>query len=212
VCAEAAYLKHAEPTCREHGQPCAVLELDDGAWTRAPRVEPVIPRGPQRGVPARQQDGQREHRPQPRVGGQLERPSDSPTDGCTVPPPTASRPCALMVCTALSSRSAARWRAGLLLGQHAAVGVAQTPGKTEAPRACARGASVFFGSPTWARTRDLRINSPSLYRLSYRGIAFKYSVFRPTAITEGVGGAVPSSLAVPDNGGEAWHRTTRWRW
>ncbi len=25
------------------------------------------------------------------------------------------------------------------------------------------------GSPTWARTRDLRINSPSLYRLSYRG-------------------------------------------
>ncbi len=28
---------------------------------------------------------------------------------------------------------------------------------------------VIFGSPTWARTRDLRINSPSLYRLSYRG-------------------------------------------
>ena len=28
---------------------------------------------------------------------------------------------------------------------------------------------VAFGSPTWARTRDLRINSPSLYRLSYRG-------------------------------------------
>lgn len=26
------------------------------------------------------------------------------------------------------------------------------------------------GSPTWARTRDLRINSPSLYRLSYRGM------------------------------------------
>ena len=25
------------------------------------------------------------------------------------------------------------------------------------------------GSPTWARTRDLRINSPSLYQLSYRG-------------------------------------------
>ena len=25
------------------------------------------------------------------------------------------------------------------------------------------------GSPTWARTRDLRINSPSLYRLSYQG-------------------------------------------
>ncbi|CAG9239114.1 hypothetical protein PSAB6_90085 [Paraburkholderia sabiae] len=28
-----------------------------------------------------------------------------------------------------------------------------------------------FGSPTWARTRDLRINSPALYRLSYRGTA-----------------------------------------
>ena len=26
-----------------------------------------------------------------------------------------------------------------------------------------------YGSPTWARTRDLRINSPALYRLSYRG-------------------------------------------
>jgi hypothetical protein len=25
------------------------------------------------------------------------------------------------------------------------------------------------GSSTWARTRDLRINSPALYRLSYRG-------------------------------------------
>jgi ABC-type amino acid transport substrate-binding protein len=29
---------------------------------------------------------------------------------------------------------------------------------------------MFDGSPTWARTRDLRINSPALYRLSYRGI------------------------------------------
>ena len=26
------------------------------------------------------------------------------------------------------------------------------------------------GSPSWVRTNDLRINSPSLYRLSYRGI------------------------------------------
>ena len=26
------------------------------------------------------------------------------------------------------------------------------------------------GSPSWARTSDLRINSPSLYRLSYRGM------------------------------------------
>ena len=29
---------------------------------------------------------------------------------------------------------------------------------------------VSVGSSTWARTRDLRINSPALYRLSYRGI------------------------------------------
>ena len=28
----------------------------------------------------------------------------------------------------------------------------------------------LIGSPTWARTRDLRINSPSLYRLSYQGM------------------------------------------
>jgi len=35
------------------------------------------------------------------------------------------------------------------------------------PRIAAR--LMNLGSPTWARTRDLRINSPSLYRLSYRG-------------------------------------------
>ena len=29
---------------------------------------------------------------------------------------------------------------------------------------------IVSGSPTWTRTRDLRINSPSLYRLSYQGI------------------------------------------
>ena len=28
---------------------------------------------------------------------------------------------------------------------------------------------VFLGSPSWTRTSDLRINSPSLYRLSYQG-------------------------------------------
>ena len=33
------------------------------------------------------------------------------------------------------------------------------------------------GSPSWARTNDLRINSPSLYRLSYRGIR-KYELYR----------------------------------
>ena len=30
------------------------------------------------------------------------------------------------------------------------------------------------GSSTWARTRDTRINSPLLYRLSYRGIGYTY--------------------------------------
>ena len=28
----------------------------------------------------------------------------------------------------------------------------------------------IFGSPSWVRPSDLRITSPSLYRLSYRGI------------------------------------------
>ena len=28
---------------------------------------------------------------------------------------------------------------------------------------------MHSGSPTWTRTRDLRINSPSLYQLSYQG-------------------------------------------
>ncbi len=34
---------------------------------------------------------------------------------------------------------------------------------------CEQCLALSFGSPTWARTRDLRINSPSLYRLSYQG-------------------------------------------
>ena len=36
--------------------------------------------------------------------------------------------------------------------------------------------AFIFGSPTWARTRDLRINSPSLYRLSYQGIERDYMI------------------------------------
>ncbi len=35
----------------------------------------------------------------------------------------------------------------------------------------------FCGSPTWTRTRDLRINSPSLYRLSYQGTEKKIICF-----------------------------------
>ena len=34
----------------------------------------------------------------------------------------------------------------------------------------------YVGSPTWARTRDLRINSPSLYQLSYQGISKPYTL------------------------------------
>jgi hypothetical protein len=34
-------------------------------------------------------------------------------------------------------------------------------------------ALMEYGSSTWARTRDLRINSPALYRLSYRGTSPK---------------------------------------
>ena len=44
--------------------------------------------------------------------------------------------------------------------------------KLKKPRTDAR-LFEFFGSPTWTRTRDLRINSPSLYRLSYQGTAEK---------------------------------------
>jgi hypothetical protein len=33
------------------------------------------------------------------------------------------------------------------------------------------------GSPSWARTNDLRINSPSLYQLSYRGKEAEYFSF-----------------------------------
>ena len=45
--------------------------------------------------------------------------------------------------------------------------------KTKKPAGANLLASVFLGSPTWARTRDLRINSPALYQLSYRGTAEK---------------------------------------
>ena len=41
--------------------------------------------------------------------------------------------------------------------------------KNKKGRICMR-PFVCSGSPTWTRTRDLRINSPSLYQLSYQGI------------------------------------------
>ena len=36
---------------------------------------------------------------------------------------------------------------------------------------------LVFGSPSWARTSDKRINSPLLYQLSYQGIEIKDDVF-----------------------------------
>ena len=58
------------------------------------------------------------------------------------------------------------------------------------------------GSSTWARTRDLRINSPALYRLSYRGISRYYSKMRsphPTSVL------IPKVLTIAgsDSGGGA---------
>ena len=32
-----------------------------------------------------------------------------------------------------------------------------------------------YGSPTWTRTRDKRINSPLLYQLSYQGMMFLFT-------------------------------------
>ena len=44
-------------------------------------------------------------------------------------------------------------------------------GKVEKRKGRSIRSSLFeSGSPSWARTNDLRINSPSLYRLSYRGM------------------------------------------
>ena len=60
----------------------------------------------------------------------------------------------------------------------------------------------MFGSSTWARTRDLRINSPALYRLSYRGISRYYSKMRSTHPTSV---QIPKVLTIAgsDSGGGA---------
>ncbi len=49
-------------------------------------------------------------------------------------------------------------------------------------------ALMILGSSTWARTRDLRINSPALYQLSYRGISRYYSKMKSST---------PSSVQIP---------------
>ena len=41
------------------------------------------------------------------------------------------------------------------------------------PRLHTQGSMKYSGSSTWARTRDLRINSPALYQLSYRGTSLR---------------------------------------
>ena len=57
------------------------------------------------------------------------------------------------------------------------------------------------GSPTWARTRDLRINSPALYRLSYRGITLFAASLRSTRCNLLFLGETPSSETwLPDLG------------
>jgi hypothetical protein len=40
--------------------------------------------------------------------------------------------------------------------------------------------AIVSGSPTWTRTRDLRINSPSLYQLSYQGIVLRVAFLAST--------------------------------
>ena len=53
---------------------------------------------------------------------------------------------------------------------------------------------MLGGSPSWARTNDLRINSPSLYRLSYRGsespLFYPFSTPRSNAKSPLVSGLV----------------------
>src|SRR5690606_1985338 len=61
----------------------------------------------------------------------------------------------------------------------------------------------FLGSPTRARTWDLRINSPSLYRLSYRGTAKKrnYSInFRVCAKAQCAPAEAPAPPCAADFG------------
>ena len=57
--------------------------------------------------------------------------------------------------------------------------------KKEAPEGCPL--LAYLGSPTWARTRDLRINSPALYQLSYRGMAIECSLNRCVVGQSGCG-------------------------
>ena len=67
----------------------------------------------------------------------------------------------------LRPTTSADWGAVRHYGNSTATATAQKAKKSAGAN---RLTLAFLGSPTWARTRDLRINSPALYRLSYRGI------------------------------------------
>ena len=56
-----------------------------------------------------------------------------------------------------------------------------------------------FGSPTWARTRDLRINSPALYRLSYWGSEERNYSNYFSALQIGIGPSSRPALRRRDN-------------
>ena len=57
----------------------------------------------------------------------------------------------------------------------------------------ARTKTKFFGSPTRARTWDLRINSPALYQLSYRGIEVRMLVSKCSPV-KGMQDILPKNL------------------
>ena len=72
---------------------------------------------------------------------------------------------------------------------------------------------AVLGSSTWARTRDLRINSPALYRLSYRGTAAHYSgpvgAYRlACSDTAKVRGAIGNRKAWPNWKGDSRHASS----
>ncbi len=66
---------------------------------------------------------------------------------------------------------------------------------------------IPFGSPTWARTRDLRINSPSLYRLSYQGIFWWILTGSNRRLSPCKGDTLPTELRILIYGAEYQNRT-----
>ena len=56
------------------------------------------------------------------------------------------------------------------------------------PRAMLVRCWKVFGSPTWTRTKNLRINSPALYRLSYEGAGLQGGAGGPSRADGNEGG------------------------